>query len=71
MNIPPDAPAKCFPGRIRAMFGQLERPGGFTEVLVAIIVKQSSFVFFLVFTYLFSYGSASVEKAKGWSDEVA
>lgn len=29
VNIPPDALAKCFPRRMRAMFGERKRPGGF------------------------------------------
>lgn len=29
VNIPPDALAKCFSQRMRAMFGELQRPGEF------------------------------------------
>lgn len=49
--------AKCFPQRMRAMFGELKGLGGVIEVLPTIIEK-SSFVFcfvFLVCFYLFIF----------------
>lgn len=61
--------AKCFPQRMRAMFGELKGLGGVIEVLPTIIEK-SSFVFCFVFTYLFSRSSALDGNVKGWSDEV-
>lgn len=66
VNLPPEALAKSFPQRIRAMLGELKPPGVFfIEVLPTIIVKQSSSAFFVVvvFMYLFSCGSALDEKA--------